>query len=230
MNYPRVLTFDCYGTLINWEKGILQALSPFLKPAAPEPEELLGLYARLEAEEERIFRPYKEILRAVAQRMAQSLGLDGRRLEWVFVESLPHWPVFADVAEVLPRLKERGFLLAIISNTDRDLLAASVRQMGVEFDWLITAEEARAYKPAPEIFTLALKRIGLPKEEIWHVAQSHYHDIVPVSRLGITTVWLNRRVGKNPYGATLPARGEPDILCQDLKELERFLIEQLSTA
>ncbi|WP_456431228.1 HAD family hydrolase [Thermosulfuriphilus sp.] len=223
MKRPEVLTFDCYGTLIDWERGILEALRPFLQAGSPSEEEILALYARIEAEEERRFRPYKEILRSVARRIAQELGFSPEEeFDEIFIASLPHWPPFSDIP-LLKEFKAEGFRLAIISNTDEDLLAASVAKMGIHFDWLITAEEAKCYKPGRDIFLMAMDKIGLPQNLLLHVAQSHYHDLLPAKDLGIKTVWLNRRAGRSPYGATPPAQGEPDFICRNLYELSDLL-------
>lgn len=217
------LSFDCYGTLIDWESGILEALQPILKGhgLALRDEQVLELYAEIEAQaEQREPRPrYREVLREVVRQL-------GARLDFVptlaeldsLVESLPNWRPFPDTVEALRALKRR-FKLAIISNVDDDLFASSARRLGVGFNWVITAEQAGSYKPALEIFKFALEKIGLPKEKILHVAQSIYHDIIPAKRLGLATVWVNRSRGREGFGATPRAHGEPDLEVPDLGRL-----------
>jgi len=219
------ITFDCYGTLIDWEEGILKALEPLLSRAArrPSPAELLALYGRLESEVERTWRPYREVLRLVCQEMARALGVSLRPQEKdLLVESLPHWLPFPEVNEALESLKARGFKLAIISNIDRDLLAATLRHFSVPFDLLVTAEEARCYKPYPAIFSLAARKLAAKPAEILHVAQSLFHDISPARKFGWKTCWV-RRPGRDPYGATPRASAEPDFIVSDLREILKLV-------
>jgi 2-haloacid dehalogenase len=221
-----VLSFDCYGTLIDWESGILGALQPVFKGhgLALRDEEVLELYAEIEARAERgeAGRPkpkYRDVLREVMREFGERLGFLPTPAEIdSLVESLPNWRPFPDTVEALRVLKGR-FKLAVISNVDDDLFASSARHLGVKFDWVITAEQAGSYKPAPEIFELALRRIGLPPERILHVAQSIYHDIIPAKRLGLATVWVNRSKGRKGLGRPPRAHGEPDLEVPDLGRL-----------
>lgn len=218
-----VLSFDCYGTLIDWESGILGALQPLLQRhgLALRDEEVLELYAELEAQaEQREPRPkYREVLREVVRQFGARLGFLPTPAEVdSLAESLPNWRPFPDTVEALRALKRR-FKLAIISNVDDELFASSARHLGVEFDWVITAEQAGSYKPELEIFKFALRRIGLPPERILHVAQSIYHDIIPAKKLGLATVWVNRSKGREGFGATPRAHGEPDLEVPDLGRL-----------
>jgi 2-haloacid dehalogenase len=137
-------------------------------------------------------------------------------------ESLPDWKPFPDTIDALKKLKSL-YRLAIISNIDDDLFEATARRLEVPFDWVITAQQARAYKPAHEVFEYALKKIGLPREQILHVAQSVYHDIVPARALGIHTVWVNRRAGQSGSGATMSAEGSPDLDVVDLRSLVEMI-------
>lgn len=139
--------------------------------------------------------------------------------------SLQFWPPFPDTTEALLRLKAR-YKLAIISNVDDDLFAASARQLGVPFDHVITAQQVRSYKPSHNNFERALERVGVAREQVLHVAQSVYHDIVPARALGLSTVWVNRRRGLSGSGATLPAEGRPDLEVPDLKSLADLLIDR----
>jgi 2-haloacid dehalogenase len=133
-------------------------------------------------------------------------------------ESLPQWPPFPDTVASLARLKQK-YKLAVISNTDDDLFAETAKTLQVPFDWIITAQQAKSYKPSRNNFQRALEKIGLPKEKILHVGQSLYHDIVPTRELGWANVWVNRRSGKKGQGATVTADIKPDLEVPDLKTL-----------
>jgi 2-haloacid dehalogenase len=208
-----VLTFDCYGTLIDWETGIAAAL----RAAGPggwtaSDEELLERFALHEAEAERgEYRRYREVLERAARGVARDTGVElsdeaARR----FGGSVGDWPAFPDSPDALRRLAER-YRLGVITNCDEDLFAASNERLGVRFDWVITAERVRSYKPNPRHFEVALDAIGLPKDRILHVAQSLYHDHIPAKALGLATAWIDRRAGKAGSGATPPAEAEPDV-------------------
>jgi 2-haloacid dehalogenase len=207
-----VLTFDCYGTLIDWEAGLLAALRDALPGAADVGDErLLELYAGHEAEAERPpYRSYREVLAAGLRGVASDLGLEaGDDALARFAESVRDWPAFPDSPDALRRLHER-YRLGVITNCDTDLFAASSERLGVTFDWVVTAELARSYKPARAGFELAFETIGVPRERILHVAQSLFHDHVPAKELGLTTVWIDRRHDRPGSGATPPATASPD--------------------
>ncbi|RMG48610.1 MAG: haloacid dehalogenase type II [Acidobacteria bacterium] len=217
-----VLTFDCYGTLIDWEKGILNALRPVL--AAHDchlaDEHILSLYATIESEiEAGPYVTYREVLRSVVREFGRRLGFRPTPTEReCLVDSLKDWPPFPDTIDALPKLKQ-AYRLAIISNVDDDLFALSARALPVEFDAIITAEQVRSYKPSLRNFQMAIDRIGVPPDRILHVAQSLYHDIVPARRLGLATVWVNRHKEKKGWGATPPASSRPDLEVPDLRAL-----------
>jgi 2-haloacid dehalogenase len=216
------LTFDCYGTLIDWETGILGALRPLLEAheVSAGDEELLELYGELEAaEERRSYRPYRDVLRGVVVALGDRMNFRPS-LEQInsLPESLPQWPPFSDTVAALARLKQK-YKLAVISNTDDDLFAETAKTLQVPFDWIITAQQAKSYKPSRNNFQKALEKIGLPKEKILHVGQSLYHDIVPTRELGWANVWVNRRSGKKGQGATVTAKIIPDLEVPDLKTL-----------
>jgi len=207
-----VLTFDCYGTLIDWETGLLAALREALPGSVDVGDDaLLETYARHEAEAERPpYRTYREVLAAGVRGAADDLRLDvGDDAVARFAESVLEWPAFPDSAEALGRLHER-FRLGVITNCDADLFAASSERLGTDFDWVITADAARAYKPALTGFELAFTTIPVSRERILHVAQSLFHDHVPAKQLGLTTVWIDRRHDRPGSGATPPARATPD--------------------
>lgn len=217
----RVLTFDCYGTLIDWESGILAALRPLLAAHGKSlaDEKLLELYGELEAEAEAgEYQSYRKILEAVARGVGRRLGFEASEQEARSLpESLKNWKPFPDTVAALKKLRSR-YKLAIVSNTDDDLFADTARLLEVPFDWVITAQQARSYKPSHRNFKLALECIALPSEQVLHCAQSIYHDIVPARALGLATVWVNRR-GAKGGGATKAAQGQPDLELPDLKTL-----------
>ena len=205
------LTFDCYGTLIDWEAGLLAALRGALPDVRAADDALLETYATAEAEAERgPYVRYREVLaiglRAVAE--AQDVTLADDVVDR-FSTSVRDWPAFPDSADALARLKTR-FRLGVITNCDTDLFAASNERLGVEFDWVVTAELARSYKPSLRNFELAFATIPVPRERILHVAQSLFHDHVPAKGLGLTTVWIDRRHDRHGFGATPPASATPD--------------------
>ncbi len=217
-----VLTFDCYGTLIDWESGITDALRPVLAGHGIDvaADTALELYAELEAEAERgAYREYKAVLRTVLERLGARLGFAPTSAELRrFSECVKDWPAFPDSARALQALKQK-YKLAIISNIDDDLFAFSARRLQKSFDWVITAQQAQSYKPSLNNFRLAFETIGLPKNRILHVAQSLFHDVVPAKALGLSTVWVNRRHDRVGFGATPPAQVEPDVEVPDLQTL-----------
>ncbi len=217
-----ILTFDCYGTLIDWERGILHALRPRLAAhgVIANDEDLLARFASLESQAEAgSFQPYREVLRQVARGVAEAYGFDPAPADVdVLVRSLPSWPPFGDTVAALQAFRPR-YRLGVISNIDDALFAPSADLLQVPFDWVITAEQARSYKPSRRNFEVALERIGRPVEGILHVAQSLFHDIAPARELGLSTVWVNRRHDRKGSGATPPASARPDLEVPDLRTL-----------
>ena len=194
----RTLTFDCYGTLIDWRAGLTQSFVRMFGPAVrPRLGELFDGYIAIEAEvEAEPYRPYREVLATVARRMAGRLGLDlpdGR--ESVLAESLPSWPAFSDTGDALRRLKTQ-FRLGVLSNVDRDLFEATAGQFPIEFDFVVTAEDVRSYKPRPAHFHRCLEEYG-DVDSTLHVAQSLFHDGAAAGALGIAYVWINRYADRN---------------------------------
>jgi 2-haloacid dehalogenase len=216
------LTFDCYGTLIDWETGILTALKPILEGHHRKlsDEEILELYAGLEAQVEAgEYLPYRLVLQRVTQRLGARLSFplyDGEAA--ALAESLKDWPAFPDTVDALKRLKKR-FKLGIISNTDDDLFAGTAKTLQVPFDFVVTAQQVQRYKPSHRSFERALEVSGLPKGKILHCAQSVFHDVVPAKQLGIANVWIDRRSGKKGSGATKASTEQPDLRVTSLKEL-----------
>lgn len=222
----KVLTFDCYGTLIDWESGLLAALQPVLRRhgVALEDDAALETYAGLEAAAESgPYLTYREVL-------ATCLGHFGAHFQFApsidelerFSASVGDWPAFPDSAEALAALKKR-FQLVVLSNIDDDLFALSNRRLGVTFDAVITAQQVQGYKPGHAHFHAALARLGLPRENILHVAQSLFHDHVPAKQLGFQTAWVNRRLGRPGFGATPPAEARPDLEFPDMRSLAAAL-------
>jgi 2-haloacid dehalogenase len=210
-----VLTFDCYGTLIDWETGYLDALRGALGAAVDGvgDDELLDRVAELEPPAQVPYRPYREVLAQVLGTIAAERGVAlGDEARAAFGGSVVDWPAFADSGEALRRLQSR-FALAVITNCDDDLFAASEARLGVAFDLVVTAQQVGAYKPDTAGFGVAHARIaaelGVPSARILHVAQSIFHDHVPAKALGMQTVWIDRRDGR-AGGATPPAEATPD--------------------
>jgi 2-haloacid dehalogenase len=213
------LTFDCYGTLIDWEAGLTAAFRSVLdaQGGQHDPEDVLIRYARHEAEAEAgPYRTYAEVLAKGLEGVGAELGFEPTPDEVAtFSRSVGAWPAFPDSTDALRRLKRR-FRLGVLTNCDDDLFAASNRRLGVEFDWVITAQQVGSYKPNERNFHVALDRIGLPIDRIVHVAQSLFHDHAPAKRLGFTTVWIDRRHDRSGSGATPPADAEPDARYPDM--------------
>ena len=216
------LTFDCYGTLIDWETGILAAVTPILARhgVVADAETILQLYVKYEAQQEAgSYKPYREVLQGVMAGMASELGFTPTVSE---LQSLPdsvgRWPSFADTVAALTRLQTR-YKLAIVSNIDDAMFAATNILLQVEFEHIITAQQVRSYKPAPRHFQVALERLGVPQQHVLHVAQSLYHDHVPARALGLTTVWVQRPSRLAGTGLALPAQTVPDLAVPDLQSL-----------
>jgi 2-haloacid dehalogenase len=215
-----VLTFDCYGSLIDWEAGISAALRPILHHHGVELDGERGLetYAEFEAAAERgPYMTYRDVLATCLQGFGARYGFTPSDEELArFAGSVGDWPAFPDSAQALAALK-RCFKLAVITNMDDDLFALSNQRLGVSFDHIITAQQARSYKPSLNNFHVALERIGAPRQRILHIAQSLFHDHVPAKQLGIDTVWVNRRHDKAGFGATPPAEAQPDMEQRDMR-------------
>ena len=216
------LTFDCYGTLIDWESGIVGAVRPLLAASGRNisADGILELYAAIEAREEAgPYRPYREILETCMRRMAARLAfaLDDAQAH-AFADTIGNWQPFPDSVDALARLKRR-YKLAVISNIDDDMFAQTAKLLGNLFDAVITAQQGRSYKPSPNNFKLALDRIGEPPDKILHCAQSLYHDIAPAKALGFATAWVDRRAGQRGSGATPHYKAEPDLRVESMAEL-----------
>jgi 2-haloacid dehalogenase len=222
IDYSRfdLISFDCYGTLIDWETGILKAFSPLFasREIALDPDQLLEKYAEFEAASETgKHRKYREVLSLVTRQIADEFGFELIETERsCLVDSLGNWPAFSDTVSALQRLKKK-YRLAIISNVDNDLIAQTRKTLVVPFDFVVTAEQAGAYKPDLKVFDCAYETFGITKDRWLHVAQSLYHDIAPAREFGLTTIWINRRKGKSGGGATKRSQAAPHAEYADLK-------------
>lgn len=225
----KVLTFDCYGTLMDWESGIFSALRPILAAHGKtiSDAQLLEMYGDLEAKAEQgEYRTYRDVLQKVVSGFGDELGFQPSEQEKRSLpDSLRNWLPFPDTVEALQRLKSK-FKLAVISNIDDDLFADTARKLKVKFDHVVTAQQARSYKPGLQIFRLALQTIGSEPDEILHCAQSVYHDVVPARSLGLTTVWVNRLSPRAGSGAAKAALGQPDLEVPDLSTLANFAVPE----
>ena len=221
-----VVSFDCYGTLIDWETGLLGTLTSWLNAYGihADEESLLEQYATFEAEAEKgSYRRYREILIDIMHRFAAHYRIPLTSTErFLLIDALVTWLPFPDVNPVLTHLKQ-NFKLAVISNIDRDLFEATSRHFKVTFDIIITAEDVRAYKPSLKPFQSLLDSYQIQPDSIIHVAQSFYHDIEPARAIGITTGWLNRSKKRKGFGATPPVHTKPDFVFHNLYELQTLL-------
>jgi 2-haloacid dehalogenase len=224
MDFSRFTTisFDCYGTLIDWESGILPVLRTLLGnhgQSLPDAA-LLELYGEFEAEAESgPYQSYRDVLQAVVRAFANRFHFEASSAEIRSLgESVRAWPPFPDTVRALHELQKR-YKLAVISNIDDDLFAETRKHLGVEFDGVITAERARSYKPSINNFQIALRTLALSPDRLLHAAQSIYHDVVPARSLGISTVWVNRKSARPGVGAVRASLGKPDLEVPDLASL-----------
>ncbi|MBN9508195.1 MAG: haloacid dehalogenase type II [Alphaproteobacteria bacterium] len=232
----KVFTFDCYGTLIDWESGIGTALQPLLaRVQGVSRDAALECFARHEsaqqAETPRML--YTELLAVVHRRIAREWGVtvsedEHRR----FATSLPNWPAFPDSTAALQELKRR-YLLVILSNVDRAGFAASNRRLNVVFDAVFTAEDIGSYKPDLGNFRYLLDRLaeqGLARDQILHTAQSLFHDHVPAKQIGLATAWIDRRGAARGSGATPApaASARYDLRFESLAAMAHAVREELA--
>ncbi len=210
------LTFDCYGTLIDWRRGIEASLGRLL--TAPSNAPVFPLYAQYEAEEEGSYKPYFEVLKSTGKRVAKHLGKSITEDEATqFAESIGTWPPFKDAAETLVELGKRGYKRVILSNIDQDMLTNTIRVNHFEVDGFITAEEIGSYKPGVAHWKAFFEKFGGDRNRTLHVAQSIYHDIIPATNLGIATAWINRYKEKPPQTVS------PTYVLKDFRSLLRIL-------
>ena len=212
------LTFDCYGTLIDWRKGIEARLGELLRKKRVVPEEkIFPIYVKFEAEEESDSKPYREVLKNTAMRIARHFGISvPEEQAEEFAKSVPHWTPFSDTTETLKELGRRGYNRIILSNVDRDLLRETILRNGLDVDGFVTYEDARSYKPMVGHWNALLARYKAKRESTLHIAQSLYHDVLPATKLGFKVAWINR-YGEENAGAS------PNYSFDDLKSLLTIL-------
>ena len=214
------LSFDCYGTLVDWETGISDAVAGVFAGHGVRrtKDEILALFADAEPKVQTSgeFLDYRRVLRDVLQIMAweASIRLPASEAD-ALPDSLPQWPIFPDAPDALKQLQSR-YKLAIISNVDDDLFEQSKRALGVKFDAVIASQQARSYKPDMHNFDVARERMDVENDGWLHVAESLYHDIGPANRLGIDSVWVSRP-GRG--GGTRPTDAVPTLVVTDLAAL-----------
>jgi 2-haloalkanoic acid dehalogenase type II len=216
-----VVTFDCYGTLIDWERGITEAFAAAAARAGRSvpPAEELAAYASIELEiEAGPYQTYRQVLGAAAAGVAFRLGWPLGGNDGFLAESLPSWPPFPDTNAALTRLRSGGVRLGILSNVDEDLLAGTRRHLDVPFDLVVTAQQVRSYKPGHAHFEAARKALG-PGARWLHAAQSYFHDVVPIRALGIPVAWINRK--SEPPGDS----GPPTAEFRNLTQFADWLLE-----
>src|SRR4051812_42021969 len=204
----KALSFDCYGTLIDWETGLLEALRPLRERVGVSADELLETYGEVEREVEQTFPTmiYSQVLEKVHAGLCHRFGMpEDADQAAALGASVGDWPAFPDSVEALRYLKQH-FQLAILSNVDRRSFEGSNRRLGVEFDFIFTAQDIGSYKPHLRNFEYLLMRLAeaeIQRSELLHVAQSLFHDHVPANRMGIASAWIDRRHGMKGGGATL---------------------------
>ncbi len=214
----KALTFDCYGTLIDWESGMIAGLEPLTSKLAKQPgrNEILQAHARHESSQQRWTpaRPYDALLPVVYKRLAEEWGVTVSIDECeAYGRSVRDWPAFADSAEALQYLKQH-YKLVILSNVDNRSFAASNEKLQVAFDAVYTAEDIGSYKPADRNFEYMLEKmreLGIEKQEILHTAESMFHDHGPANRHGLASCWIYRRYGQDGFGATMNPGDLPTV-------------------
>jgi 2-haloacid dehalogenase len=213
----KVMTFDCYGTLIDWESGIYNALGALAAKSARAiaRDQMMESFARHESaqEEETPAMPYSQLLSVVHRRLAKEWRVPATNEESnVFGASIPDWPEFPDSVDALRYLKQH-YKLVILSNVDRISFRSSNSRLKVAFDAVYTAQDIESYKPSPRNFEYMLGRLkedfGLEKRDILHTAQSLFHDHAPAKNIGLASAWIDRRHAANGWGATMPPPGTP---------------------
>jgi 2-haloacid dehalogenase len=222
------MSFDCYGTLIDWETGLLGYLRPLLesKGQTLNDAEILNLYSEVEPlAQSGQYRCYREVLAQVVREFARELRFsvstdDANGL----AESIRNWQPFADTVPALRRLQSR-YKLAVLSNIDDDLFAYTSPKLAVCFDAVVTAQQVHSYKPSFNNFEALLRRYEIRREELLHVAESLYHDVVPAHALEIANVWVNRRQGKEA-AATKLVKAHPDLEVPDVATLAELAVGQ----
>ena len=209
------LTFDCYGTLVDWRRGIETHLGELLRNnGLPLAVSVFPLYVKLEAEEEGQYKSYREVLKDTAVKVAEHLVVSiAEREAKMFAASVPSWLPFGDTVEGLRKLGRRGYKRVILSNIDKDILKETILRNSLDVDGYITAEDIGSYKPSPGHWNRFFETYKAGKETTLHVAQSVFHDIIPCSKLAISTAWINR------YNEAAPQGINPTYVFDDIRSL-----------
>ena len=235
----KALTFDCYGTLVDWETGLLAALEPLVARSKPprSRQDILEAYAAHEVAQEH-YTPtlkYSQLLAVVYKRIAENWQTPAAWDECVaFGQSIREWPAFADSPAALHYLK-RHYRLFVLSNVDNESFSYSNRKLAVQFDGIMTAEDIGSYKPSLRNFTYMLERLesqGIRKEQILHVAQSLFHDHKPANELGLASCWINRQHARPGFGATASPGAMPryDFTFNTMAELAEAHAKDVGSA
>ena len=222
----KYITFDCYGTLIDWEAGIKEALKKLSEKNGftLDLNNISDKYiqAELEVEAEQ-YRKYHEVLQLSAKRLLKQMGFDiSDEDAFEFADSIYNWQPFPETHDVLAELKQNGYKLIILSNIDNEVIKRSIKLLEIDFDGVVTAEEVGSYKPAHEHWQEMLRKFNAQKEEVLHVAASYIHDIIPAKEQGFDTIWINR----NSEKPTKEIR--PDLELKDLRPLPNSLPKIIS--
>lgn len=220
------LSFDCYGTLIDWETGLLGYLRPLFqaKGCAIHDSQILALYSEFEPRQQAgHYRTYRDVLASVVRDFAQEMRFEVSDSEADgLAESIRNWQPFGDTVAGLQRLHSR-YKLAVLSNIDDDLFAHTALKLEVRLDAVVTAQQVQSYKPSLNNFEALLRRYAIPRERLLHVAESLYHDMAPAHKLEIHTVWVNRRQGKEAAASKL-TDVQPDLEVPDVGRLAELAV------
>ncbi len=212
------LTFDCYGTLIDWKKGIIDNFKTFAQFENSQNFDLFNDYVSLEAKNETGYSTYSQVLASTFLSLAHKLKLNPSEKDaYGFASSITKWPAFSDTRSALESLGKKGYKRVILSNVDRGLLEGTIRRSGLDVDGFITAEDVKSYKPRKDHWLELLKRYDISKDEVIHVAGSIYHDIIPATEIGFRTIWVNR------YGERAPSKVVPTFSVNSLSEVLTIL-------
>ncbi len=231
MNWKRFryISFDCYGTLVDWEKGLRDALSELFDEYRVIPsEKVLRVFSRLEADAESgNFRVYREVLRQVHENLCQYFQINDTSHPFRLADSIKKWHPFPDTIPALQKLQKR-WPLVVLSNVDDDLFEATQQQLRIKFDKVFTAQQIKSYKPDIENFKFMLKKLNCHASEVLHVGGSLYHDHVPAKNLGMTTVWIKRNEIPNNAGQSLSWQVEPDFVVENMTDFAALVTEASS--
>jgi 2-haloacid dehalogenase/putative hydrolase of the HAD superfamily len=213
---PRWLTFDCYGTLVQWDEGLIAAVEEILagKGRKVDPHAFISVYDRHEHELEQTppHRSFRDVTATALGLAMKEFGLEtDDRDAGLLTSSIGRMPPFPEVVETLRRLKEAGFRLAIVSNTDDEIIAGNVAQLGGYIDRVITAQQAKAYKPSPRIFEHAWRLLDIEKDQLVHICASPHLDLVAARDMRFRAVWVDRGTGRRPLAGYEPAAVVPDL-------------------